>query len=211
MEKLTIKATKRAPGKNSELNNLRRSGKVPGIFYSAHDEPVSIFVTDKSLTPLVYTSDTHVVSLEIEDGGNFDCIIKDVQFDPLTDKIVHFDLFGLTTGETIQMDIPIQLVGTAQGVKDGGILQHVLHKVTVECLPKDIPSHIDLNVEGLKIGDSIHVKDLNLENVTILNLEDAVIVAVSVAKAPAAEAAETEEAEAPTEPELISKDQEEEE
>lgn len=206
MEKIAIKASKREIGKKSELGQLRNEGKVPGVFYSAHDNPVSISVTDKSLKPLVYTSDTHIVALEIEGGESFDCVLKDVQFDPITDKIIHFDLFGLTSGESIQMEVPVRLVGTAQGVRDGGILQHLLHKLDVECLPKDIPSHFDVKVTDLKIGDSVHVSDISLENVTILNSEDSVIVSVTAPKA-VVEPAEGEEA---TEPELISKGKEEE-
>jgi large subunit ribosomal protein L25 len=203
MDKLVLKASERKTVKKSDLNELRKKGRVPGIFYSGHNDPIRIDVTDKSLKPLVYTSETHLVSLEIEGGGSYDCVVKDVQFDPITDKVIHFDLFGLTKDEKTEIEVPVRLLGTSVGVRDGGVLQHLLHKVNVECLPADIPTHIDIDISNLKIGDAIHVSDLKLENYTILNAEDAVVASVSHAKAE--KAVEPGEEGAITEPEVISK------
>ncbi len=178
MEIVVLKANERKIGTKGDLTELRKNGRVPGVFYGRHDEPIAVDVTEKALKPLVFTSEAHLISLEFEGKGTHECVIKDIQFDPLTDRVIHFDLYALTTGEKIQLQVPVQFHGAAVGVKDGGLLQHLLHKVEIECLPKDIPQHLDIDITNLKIGDAIHAGSLNFENISILNPEDAVIVSV---------------------------------
>lgn len=212
MEKVVLEAKKRETTSKAITNSIRRNGRVPGIFYSKHDEPIAIDVTEKSLNPLVFTAETHLVGLQIEGESEHECIMKDIQFDPITDKVVHFDLQGLTSGETFQLEVPIQYNGSPIGVKEGGVLQHFLHKIDIECLPKDIPEHIEVNIDDLKLGDSIHVEDLKLENITVLTPEDAVLVSITHPRAeeePEEEVAEAEEESA--EPEVINKGKAEEE
>jgi large subunit ribosomal protein L25 len=211
MEKSILEAEVRETGNKQASKVVRNSGKVPGVYYSKYDSPIHLAVSDKAINPLVYTAETHLISLRV-DGKELDCVIKDIQFDPITDKVVHFDLIGLTTGETFQLEVPVQLNGTPVGIKEGGIIQHLIHKLEIECLPKDIPQHIDINIEELKIGDAVHVKDLNIENITFLNPEDSVIVSVAhpkVEKEPVEEEELVEEEQA--EPEVIGKGKSEEE
>jgi large subunit ribosomal protein L25 len=203
MDKVTLNARSRTDFSKSGRNVLRRDGKVPGIYYSKNDEPIPIEVAENFLKPLVFTSQTHLIGLQLENGNEFECIIKDVQFDPVTDKVVHFDLLGLTKGETIQIEVPVQLLGSAIGIKEGGVLQHNLHKLQIECLPKDIPQHITIDVTDIHLGDALHVSDLKLENITILNSQDAVILAITHPKVEKEAAAEG--AVEPSEPEVISK------
>jgi large subunit ribosomal protein L25 len=210
MEKAILKANVRETDSKSFRNNLRKSGRIPGVYYSKHGKPISIDVLDKTINPLIYTTETHLISLQIEGQNDLDCVIKDVQFDPITDKVVHFDLLGLTSGETFQFEVPIKFHGSPVGIKEGGVLQSFLHKLDIECLPANIPQHIDLNIQDLKIGDSIHVKDLNLDDITILNPDDTVIVSVTHPKAEKEAVAEGVE-EAPAEPEVIGKEKSEEE
>ncbi|MGA7838633.1 MAG: 50S ribosomal protein L25 [Ignavibacteriaceae bacterium] len=215
MEKVVLKANIREAKSKSETNALRNKGEVPGTYYSVHDEPLSISVEANSLNPLVFTAQTHLVSLDIEGKDGYDCIIKDVQFDPVTDKVIHFDLLGLTSGETFQLEVPVQFLGTPVGIKEGGVLQQFMHKLEVECLPKDIPQQIEVDITNLSIGDSIHVSELNVENITILNPEDTVLVSVTHPKVEAEpvaeEVAEGEEGEEQAEPEVIGKGKAEEE
>lgn len=205
MEKVALLANKRNSNAKGFNNRLRKSGRVPGIFYSKHSEPVAIDVSEQIINPLVFTSETHLISLQLENNEEHECVIKDVQFDPVTDKVVHFDLLGLTVGETFQLEVPIQYHGSPAGIKEGGVLQTLLHKLEIECLPKDIPQHIDLDIQDLKLGDSIHVKDLHLENITILNLPEAVIVAVTHPKIEK-EPTPAEAVEGQPEPEVIGKE-----
>ena len=151
----------------------------------------------------MFTSKTHLISLSLDGQEDLDCIIKDVQFDPVTEKIVHIDLLGLKKGEKIQIEVPVQLIGTAVGIKEGGILQHTLHKIEIECLPVDIPEHIEIDVTTLKLGDSIHIGDLKFNEFNILNSAEAIVASVTHPKAEK-EAAPA-EGEETKEPEVITK------
>ncbi|MBS4034459.1 MAG: 50S ribosomal protein L25 [Ignavibacterium sp.] len=205
MEKVLLEARKRSNEKKSSNKSLRREGKVPGVIYSKNVQPISIEVNEGSINPLVFTSKTNLISLNIEGEDKLDCIIKDIQFDPVTDKIVHFDLQEFNVKEKIQIEVPIQLIGSAIGVKEGGIVQQNLHKVDLECLPSDIPESVTVDISNLKLGDSVHVSDLKLDGVEFLNPEESIIVSVAhpkVDKEPIAEEAGDEEK---TEPEVIGK------
>mgnify|MGYP001421957398 CR=1 FL=1 len=207
MDKIILNANTRKSFSKSSRNTLRREGGVPGVFYSKHDKPISIEVTEKAIKPLVFTSETHLIGLNV-DGNQHDCVIKDVQFDPVTDRIVHFDLLGLTSNEMFQLEVPIQYHGSPIGVKDGGVLQQVLHKLEIECLPKDIPQHIVVDISNLKLGDAIHAGHMKIEGINILTPADAVIATVLH---PKAEKEPTAEDGSAAEPEVISKGKAEEE
>lgn len=203
MSEITLKAKKREDILKGTLNQLRKTGVIPGIYYGHGVENINLTATESDLRPIIYTTESHIVNLSFEgDNSNYSCILKDVQFHPVSDKPLHFDLFALKEGETITIEVSVHLIGNAIGVKDGGVLQHILHKLQIECLPKDIPSHIDVDVSGLKMNDAVKISDLNLEKITILNDENSSIVAVVP---PTVEKAVTSEEEAPAEPEVISK------
>lgn len=203
MEKVVLEANKRTKTDKASRSALRKEGRVPAIFYSKHHDPLAIDVSERALHPLVFTSKTHLISLNIEGQEELECIIKDVQFDPVTEKIVHVDLLGLQKGEKIQIEVPVQVVGVPLGIKEGGILQHSVHKLEIECLPTEIPEHLEIDVTSLKLGDAIHVSDLKYDNFDILNSEDTIIASVIHPKLEVeATPAETEEAK---EPEVITK------
>jgi large subunit ribosomal protein L25 len=212
MENVILKANKRDAHSKSEKNKLRNSGKVLGVFYMKEHESLPLYVNEKEINPLVFTSDTHIISLKVDGSEEHECIIKDVQFDPITDRVIHFDLLGLTKGETFQLEVPVQLKGNPIGVKEGGIIQHIIHKLEIECLPKDIPQHIDIDITNLKIGDAIHVRDLKLENISFVTSEGAVIVAITHPKVEAEPAPAEEQIEGEiAQPELVGKGKEEKE
>ena len=204
MAEITLKAKKKEAILTGTLNQLRKSGVIPGIYYGHGVGNISITATESDLRPIIYTTESHIVNLSLEgESAPLSCILKDVQFHPVSDKPLHFDLFALKAGETITIEVSVHLIGNAVGVKDGGGLQHILHKLQIECLPKNIPSHIDVDVSGLNMNDAVKVGDLNLENITILNDENSSIVAVvppTVEKEVVSE-----DADAPAEPELVSK------
>jgi large subunit ribosomal protein L25 len=213
MEKVTLEAVERKNISKHNRKSLRNSGRVPGIFYSKHVKPISIDVQQKLINPLVFTAKTNLIALKLENHDEYECVIKDIQFDPVTDEILHFDLLGVTRGEKIELEVPLQLLGNAVGVREGGILQQNLHKFDIECLPNDIPQFLNIDVSELKLGDAIHVSDLSFENITILNPKDTVVVAVNHPKVEVEVAAEegaeiTGEEEEPAEPEVIGKGKE---
>lgn len=209
MQEITLSAKKRELTTKGAVNQLRREKGIPGVFYMKGSDPITISVHENALRPFVYTSETHLAKLEIEDGPTYQAILKDVQFDPVTDKVIHFDMQGLTADQKLELQVPIMISGQAIGVRDGGIVQHNLHKLDIECLPANIPDHIVVDITALKVGDSIHVRDLKLENVTIKNNGDVSIVAIVIPRAHVETAAEP--GAAPAEPEVISKGKQEEE
>jgi len=211
METTKLKASERKDFTKSETRRIRNEGTIPGVFYSKNNTPIHISVADKAINPLVFTAKTHLISLELEGHDEYECIIKDVQFHPVTDKVIHFDLLGLTKGEKIKLEIPVQLVGSPIGVKEGGVIQHVMHKIEVECLPRNIPEHITIDISGLKLNDSVHISDLKYDDIEFTDPQDSLIVQVTHAKikeeaAPVAEAV----AEETAEPEVIAKGKKEE-
>jgi large subunit ribosomal protein L25 len=210
MAEITLNGEVRKLG-GKKAKTLRRAGKVPGIFYIHGEDNITIAVAEAALRPLIYTSEAHIVNLKLDSGVEHNCILRDIQFDPITDRPIHFDLQGVRAEENLTVEIPVILVGTPKGVKDGGTMQRVLHRLRVECLPRYIPEHIEVNVENLGINESIHVKDIRVENVAILENENSTVVAVvppTVLKEEVPTAAPVEEI---TEPEVIAKGKKEEE
>lgn len=192
-----------------QAHALRRSGKVPGIFYGHGQKNIPIALQEADLKPLYTTSATYVINLKLDDGSHHMCILRDVQLDPASERPLHFDLYGLSESEALTIEIPIKLIGgISKGVREGGILQHIMHRLKVSCLPKHIPDHIEINVEELGLNKSIHVKDLTLPDVKILDSETSTIVAVVppvVIKEPEPAAVVAPTVEAPAEPEVIAK------
>jgi large subunit ribosomal protein L25 len=176
MSEIVLNAEPRETAARS-AKRMRNQGFVPGIYYARGEENVSIAVPAPSLDPLIHTTETHIIDLKLKDGTSHRCILRDVQYDPVSDLPVHFDLQGLKENEKLVIEVPIVLTGgTPAGVKDGGMIQHMIRTLKVSCLPKDIPGKIEVNIGGLGINQAVHVKDLNVPNVTILeNLESAVV------------------------------------
>ena len=207
METTLLEAKQRTNLNKSERKKIRREGRIPGVIYSKQIKPITIEVAENALKPLVFTAKAHLISLKLTGHEDQECIIKDVQFDPVTDKIVHFDLIGLIKGEKLEIEVPVQLKGTAAGIKEGGVLQNPLHRLSVKCFPKDIPDHLEIEVSQLNIGDAIHVSDLVFDNIEILNPKEAVIVSVvhpKIQEEPVAVEG-VEGVEVPAEPEVIGK------
>jgi len=208
MSEITLTAEIRKDvGKRSRA--LRGTGKVPGIYYGHGQQNIPLSLPEISLKPLYSTSAMHVINLKLDDGSSHMCILRDVQLDPVTELPVHFDLFGLNQNESLTIEVPVKLTGgIPKGVREGGILQHVLHKLKVSCLPKSIPDHVEINVEELEINRSVHVKDLKIPDVKILENETSTIVAVIppvVVKEAEVAAVAAPIAEALAEPEVITK------
>jgi len=204
MHEITLEAEIRTQvGKRSR--GIRREGKVPGVYYVHGEQNIPVTVSEKSLKPLIYTSETHMINLKLNDGSGKNCILRDIQFDPLTDRPVHFDLQGIREDEKITVEVPVTVIGgTPVGVRDGGVLQQVIHRLKISCLPKYIPEHVEVNAENLKMNHFIHVGDIKLENITILGNANSSIVGVvppTIEKEPVVEAA----AEVAAEPEVIGK------
>lgn len=213
MAEVTLKAKKRETSTKGAINQLRKDGKIPGVFYIKGNEGIPIVVEENDINHLVFTSESYLIQLKIEGDSEdmHESILKEIQFDPVTDKVVHFDLRGITRGEVIELEIPLMLKGTPVGIKEGGVLQQVLHKLHIECLPRNIPAHLEFDVTELKFGETITVADLNFEDITILNSDKSVVLSIVAPKMVEEETAEEgeellgEEGEEMEEPEVIKK------
>lgn len=210
MSEITLNANIRTTFGRSASNGRRREGFVPGIFYLRNKKNIPIEVKILDLRSLVYTAETHIVNLKLSDGTTEKCVMRALQFDPVTDRVIHFDLMGLIMTEKMRVEVPIVLTGTAIGIKQGGVLNHLLHKVEVECFPADLPEHIELDVTDLHLGQVFTVANLHVEN-AVIHAEQEVPVAM-IAHSRHEEASTTPlEEEAATEPEVIGKGKSEEE
>ncbi|NOX17957.1 MAG: 50S ribosomal protein L25 [Chlorobi bacterium] len=206
MAEIVINAEKRELSTKGYLNTLRKNSKVPGVYYTQQEEPLNIAISEYDINRLVFTTEMNVVNLKIDEKEAGVCVLKDVQFDPLTDKVIHFDFHGVTVGQEFELQIPVSLVGQAPGVREGGMLEQFLHKLDIACLPKYIPQQLEIDVSELNLGDSVHVKDLNFENVRIINPAEVIVVTVSKTReAMATDEVEEDAEEAATEPEVIGK------
>jgi len=204
MEKITLNGQVRENFSKSAKTQMRKDSRVPGVLYAKGISPISLEVPSTAINSLVFTTKTHLINLVL-DQNQYDCVLKDYQFDPVTDKVIHFDLQGIVAGQKIEIDIPVVFIGSAIGVKEGGQLQEFLHKINVLCFPNQIPEQIEINISNLKIGSSVHIGDLKLEDIEILHPAEAVIVGVVPPKV----VKETEPGEeGPKEPEVISKGKE---
>ncbi len=207
MAEIILNATIRTETGRTTANALRNAGRVPGIYYMHKSTNIPLSVHALDLRSLVYTSDTHIVDLRLDDGTAEKCVIREVQFDPVTDKIVHFDLIGLVMDEKMEFEVPIVLEGASIGVREGGFLNHLLHKLHVRCLPAQLPDHIMVDITNLKVGEVITVGDLNVTGIEIHAEADIPVVTVAHHRGAAIDihAGEKHEGEEAEEPEVITK------
>lgn len=207
MAEVTLQGIPRDLKTKGYLTELRKKGYVPAVYYAHGEENLFVAVPANKLKPIVFSPETYLINLEIEGVGKKTCILKEYQLDPVTDQILHVDFHGLKAGEKINVEVAIHLVGVPIGVREGGIIQHSLHKIELECLPDQIPDKVDVDISNLKIGDSIHVKDLQIPNARVLtNPESTIITIVPPALHREAEAAAPEATGGEqTEPEVIQK------
>jgi large subunit ribosomal protein L25 len=198
-------------GKN-EARRLRASGRVPGVLYGAKKETVAVSLDPKQITRILHSESGHNTIFEVQAGNEkARVMIVDWQYDPMYGKLLHIDLKRIAMDEKIRVKVPIHLVGEAEGVKQqGGILDQVLREVELECLPGDIPSHIDADVSALVFGTVLRVSDLQhggkLKFITDGGQTVAHITSVKEEEvAPTPEAVAEAAGAAPAEPEVIKK------
>ena len=210
-----LKGARRSGIGKGVARKLRQSGTIPAVYYGRGEEPIPLAVALKELEEVIEKAEGSnvIVDLKVDGDGAGDrkALIREIQRDPVGGHILHLDLQHISLTETITVEVPIVLTGTPIGVKDGGgILEHLLREVEVECLPTDIPSRLEIDVTALNIGDSLHVSDLKAERVTILTEGERPIAAV-VPPTVLEEAKPAEEVEAAAEPELVKEKKETEE
>ncbi len=223
MKELVLEAEVRTGSGKSFTRKLRADGQLPAVLYGMDKKPIMLNINSRSLTRLLHegSGENVLVDLVVGKTKAEKVLLKEVQHNPVTERIVHVDFLRIDLTKKVEVMVPVHVVGTAEGVRGGGVLEIVSRELEVSCLPMDIPSHITIDVTALKINEAIHVADLQVGNIEILTDKSHTVVTVqppTVIKevAPAAEAVEgavVEGAEA-TEPEVITekkKEKEEEE
>lgn len=192
---ISIEAGLRTQTGKGAAHKIRREGKIPATVYGAHQNPVNVTVDPKTVAGILHSEAGHntIFQLQIQGGETSPVMIVDWQRDPVKGKLLHVDLKRIAMNEVMRVKVPVITRGEAYGVKtQGGIVDQVTREVEVECLPGQIPEHIDVDVTELSIGQSLRVGDLKLaDGVRALMDSDRIIVHVIAVKetAPAAEAA----------------------
>jgi len=188
MKTIEINGLMRTNMSKQEVKTLRDGEMVPCVLYGG-EEQVHFSTDLSSFKGLVYTPDVHMVNLSV-DGKHYQCIIQDVQYHPVTDVIIHADFIMVFDNKPVTMSIPVKLTGASEGVKMGGKLVTKYRRLKVNALPANLPDFITVDISSMKIGDAIRVRDLSLNDVTLLESPTNVIVSVNMTLNVSAEAAE---------------------
>jgi large subunit ribosomal protein L25 len=207
MEELLLGAEKRADIGRRKVKDLRNLGFVPGVVYAEGKEAQALKISRHELLQLIHHHriENVVLNLQIKDDTKKSrpCMIKEIQHDPVKGDIVHIDFNEISLTKAIKVNVPIVTKGDSVGVKnEGGALEHILWEIEVECLPMDIPKNFEIDISALKIGDSIHIKDIAFP-AKVKVLVDADSVVLSVAAPMKEEVAAPADGEEKLEPEVI--------
>lgn len=172
---------------------LRAKGQVPGVLYGG-SEQVHFHVNEVQLNKLVFTPETYRLNFEVG-GTTYDCVVQDIQFHPVTDRIVHIDLLQVFADKPIRVKLPVRTTGTSVGVRNGGRLHIVYRRLPVVGLADQIPEDVSVDISSLDIGDSLRVGGLSFEGFSVPLNESAVVLGVRRTRAAMSAAAGVEEAE----------------
>jgi large subunit ribosomal protein L25 len=195
MSQVVLSAKNRQGTGSSEARRIRRSGRIPAVLYGRSGQAISIDLDAKEFVQGVKNiSESTIVKVEIG-GKPYDAFVKDTQRNITDGNILHVDFYEVESGVALRAKVSIHITGNPIGVREGGILEFPLHEIEVECLPKDLPERIDVDVSELKVNQSIHVRDIVLgDGVRLISGADQVVALVKFAKAEAAVSTEEEAA-----------------
>lgn len=202
-KQIKLQARTRAASGSSAAKEIRRAGNVPANIYGSRMEPLNLEVNRRKIeTILSHAAGEHLlVDLQIEDKGQIRSslsLIQEVQHHPVRGEVLHVDFHAVSATETIEAEIPVEAVGEADGVKNfGGILEVILRSLTVRCLPQDLPEVIQVDVSALKVGESLHIRDLKLPSGVESALDGEVTVLAVAEPTVSAAGTSTGEAQAP--------------
>jgi len=174
MSEVVISAEKRTDTGKSYTRKLRSSGKVPGIMYGADADPATVTFDAKELARLL-RHDHSIITVKVDGEEDQMAVIKSIQNHPLKGNVLHVDFMRVVAGQEITVTVPIHIVGVAIGTKTGGVFSTVKNELQVSVLPRYMPDNVEVDCSALEIGDAIRVKDIALENVTILDDEEDLI------------------------------------
>ena len=180
MKSITIQGTKRESVGKKSTKALRDAELVPCVVYGGA-EPLNFSTEEKSFKNLVYTSDAHTVELVIN-GEKINAVLQDIQFHPITDRILHADFYQLSADKPVIMEVPVKITGRAKGVVAGGVLRQSFRKLRVKAIPANLPDKIIVDVTPLKIGNKLYIGDIKSEAYTFMHPDNAVVAAVKMSR-----------------------------
>jgi large subunit ribosomal protein L25 len=160
---------------------LRNAGKVPCVVYGG-DKPLHFSADELAFRDLVYTPNAHTVAIELDGGSSVNAVMQDIQFHPVTDKIIHIDFYQLFDDKMVTMDIPVRIQGNSPGVRNGGRLLFRKRKLAIKAFPDKLPDFFDVDISKLKIGQNISVASLLNDDFTILHPDTTVVIQVKTAR-----------------------------
>ena len=183
MKSITINGSKRESVGKSSTKALRNAGKVPCVLYGG-EKPVHFSADEISFSKLVYTPNAHTVVISLDDKSEMNAVIQDIQFHPVSEKILHIDFLQLFDGKEVTMTIPVRFEGNAPGVRNqGGNLSKNKRKLSVRALPKDLPDYILVDISSLNLNDKITISDVSEETFKFLHPDNMVICQVKMSRA----------------------------
>ncbi len=208
MDAVTLTAASRTKTGKGAARTLRRAGMIPAVIYGHGRDPQALEVDQRTLGRLLETigGETVLIDVTIDGATPVKAIVREVQRNPVRRAdVIHLDLYAVVAGEPILVEVPVHLVGTPEGVRNqGGVLDHQLHRLSIRCLPGDIPEHVDVDVSHLTVGQSVHAGDVTVPNAEVMHDDDVSIVAVLAARVEATDTPTVEVAEG-EEPEVIKR------
>lgn len=182
MKSITIKGSERESVGKAATRAARNAGMVPCVLYGG-EKPVHFTAEDKAFKSLVYTPNVHTVVIELEGGASYNAILQDIQFDPVSDKILHIDFYQLHDDKEITMDVPVKVVGNSKGVMAGGVLRLNQRKLKVRALPANLPDFIEADITELEMGNKLYITKLPQEGYKLLQPDNTVIAQVRISRA----------------------------
>ena len=182
MKSITINGSKRESVGKSASKALRNAGQIPCVLYGG-DGPMHFSAPELAFSKLIYTSSAHTVVIAFDDKKTYSAVLQDIQFHPVTDKILHIDFYHLFDDKEIAVDIPVRLVGNSIGVKLGGNLQRNKRKLRIKALPTNLPDYIEIDITDLDIGDRVYVTELESKSYAFLHPDNTVVCQVRTPRA----------------------------
>lgn len=182
MKSITIEGSKRESVGKAATKALRNAGQVPCVLYGG-DKPLHFAADEFSFRDLVYTPNAHTVVISLEGGEKYEAIMQDIQFDPVSDAILHIDFYQMFADREVTIDVPVRRVGTSPGVLAGGVLRMNLRKLKVKALPANLPDFVDADITGLEIGNKLYVTAMANDNFKILHPDNTVVCQVRISRA----------------------------
>ena len=186
-------SSRESVGKKDAIQ-LRKDSRVPGVLYGGGEQK-HFSVSELEITKLIVNPDVFLLNFEL-DGKTINCLVQEIQFHPVTDRIIHMDLLQIVDGKPIRVELPLRTEGVAAGVINGGRIQMLFRRVAVRGLASDLPDGITIDVSALEIGDSARVRDIEVPNCEVLLSDSTLLVAVKRTRAAMSADAESEEGEA---------------